>query len=314
MKSIGILRIVLTGSLLMCCGCPQYADPTVPNPVLSVHEPESSRRYLLYIPTGYEADEAVPLVILAHGTTPWDSPRRQMGDWVKMAEEENFIVQREDERSILAVTRHIRAAYSISESRMFLCGWSAGGYAVLYTGLRNPETFRALAVLQGNFKPAYFTDVADEIDPYQPVFLLRGTTDLLLGGQGRECLRWLYDHDAYVFDAEVPGAHRGHPRMAHDFFRRVIREIPWLSIRAFEEDPYNPRTVMFNIRGSFEPEQYEWSFGDENTSPVARPVHTYAEDGQYTVTLIATGANGKRVQRKTVVQVPLPPIRHHLDH
>jgi hypothetical protein len=197
---------------------------------------------------------------------------------------------------------------------VFLCGWSAGGYAVLHTGLKHPEVFRALAVLQGNFDPVYLSDVADEIDPYQPVFLLRGKSDLLLGDQSQECLNWLYEHNAYVIDAEVPGTHRGHPRMANDFFRRVIREIPWLYIRAFEEHAGNPHTVRFKIRGSFEPERYQWEFGDGNTSPVASPVHTYAEDGKYTVTLMATAEGGKRVKRQTTIQVPLPNLRHDLDH
>ncbi|RYZ99472.1 MAG: PKD domain-containing protein [Sphingobacteriaceae bacterium] len=37
---------------------------------------------------------------------------------------------------------------------------------------------------------------------------------------------------------------------------------------------------------------YEWNFGDGNTSTLANPVHTYQATGSYTVTLIATNANG----------------------
>jgi len=101
--------------------------------------------------------------------------------------------------------------------------------------------------------------------------------------------------------------------MANDFFRRVVREIPWLHIRAFEKDPDHTRAVQFKTRGSFDPEKYEWSFGDGSTSPVSEPAHTYDQDGTYTVTLIATTTNGQRVKRSTRVHVPLARFRHTLD-
>ena len=38
--------------------------------------------------------------------------------------------------------------------------------------------------------------------------------------------------------------------------------------------------------------EWTWDFGDGNTSSEPNPVHTYADTGQYTVTLTATAANG----------------------
>ena len=37
---------------------------------------------------------------------------------------------------------------------------------------------------------------------------------------------------------------------------------------------------------------YSWDFGDGGTSTETNPVHTYAGDGSYNVTLTATNANG----------------------
>lgn len=320
---------------LLCGGCPQYADPTVPEPIRRVTEPTTRQDYLLYVPSRYQPDRALPLVILAHGTRPWDSPPRQIRDWVKLAEEKNFLVaapylkgtrgdflpaadeqirrQREDEQTILSVVRHASGANHVDKSRVFLCGWSAGCFAVLHTGLKHPEIFRALALLQGNFDAVYLSDVAGRVNPYQPVQVLYGSIDILTGGQGKSCARWLYDQGAYVFDGEVPGPHRSHPRAAYEFFEQVVREEPWLNIRAFALDPEQPFAVQFKIRASFEPERYSWSFGDGESSPVASPLHTYAEADEYTVTLVATTLKNRRIKRSIKVRVPQVRFRHGLE-
>ncbi len=51
---------------------------------------------------------------------------------------------------------------------------------------------------------------------------------------------------------------------------------------------------------------YEWDFGDGETSTEEDPSHTYAEDGNYTVTLTATNACGSVTSTQTVVVVSLP--------
>ncbi len=312
---------VLTGGI---AGCPQYSDPTVPNEILERAEPITGEKYLLYVPSIYDAERAHPLLVACHGTRPFDYPTRQIKDWVKLSEEFGFLVvapflegtsanvfrkvedqielQRHDEQHILNVVRHVRGGYNISEDRIFITGWSAGNYAVLYTGLRHPHLFRAVAVLQGNFNASYFTDVVNSIDPHQPVLVLYGTEDLLMQRDGKRCAAWLEDHGVLLVDSEISGGHQGHPSDACDFFRRVVRTVPWLHIRAIES-PGDPFTVTFKIRGSFEPVAYRWSFGDGATSPVATPVHTYAATGTYRVALDAKPPKGDAVRRTVDVNV-----------
>lgn len=327
--------IVLPFALCFLAGCPQYADPTVPEPIRRVRAPASASDYFIYVPSGYDAKSLTPLVVLCHGTTPWDTALREIRDWVGLAEEKNFIVvapklrgtrgdftpaaaeqikrQEKDEDTILAVVRHVRGGYSLDASRIFLSGWSAGGYAVLHTGLRHPEVFRALAVMQGNFNSAYLTQTADLVDPYQPVYVLYGSVDVLTGRQGRDCVRWLYEQNAYVFDGKVPGPHRTHPVLAHEFFERVVREVPWLRIRVFPEKEGDPFTARFKIHASYEPFAYHWDFGDGSDSPVASPVHTYDQPGNYVVTLITTSEKGGTVKRKRTVTIPLGTMQTALD-
>ncbi len=316
----------LTGVLLGCPGCPPYRDANVPNAITHEIEPEAEVKYRLYVPSTYDRELAWPLVILCHGTKPWDNPMRQMLDWVKFAEEREFVVaapelkgtraglftrtetqiaqQKEDEDRILAVVRHISGAYNIADSRIFMTGWSAGNYAVAYTGLKHPEVFRALALQQGNFDPAFMGDAADEIDPYQPVAVIYGSADVITGEQARDALDWLGDHGVNVFAIEVSGGHRGHPSQTLAFFEQVLRNQPWLRIRTLAVEGADPLTVQFKTRSSFAPRAYQWYFGDGADSPVAEPIHRYDQPGTYRVVLEVGGPRDKKTRRAIELTVP----------
>ena len=320
--------------MIACSGCPPFRDPTVPGEIRKVTEPALGGDYWLYVPTTYDPAKQWALIMVCHGTNPFDYAGRQIVDWAKLAEEQQFIVaapllkgtsavfapavprqlalQRQDERTILACLRHLKGAYNIAGDRVFLTGWSAGAYAVLHTGLGNPHIFRALAILQGNFSPDYLSEVARAIDAYQPVYILYGSNDVLTGKHGHRCVEWLHEHRAAVTKEEVGGPHKNHPKQAYAFFERVVRKVPWLHILAVTEDQVEPLTVRFTVRSSFEPEHYEWSFGDESpTSPVAGPVHTYSKPGGYTVTLQTEAPGDKTVRRAVEITLSrsggLPP-------
>lgn len=309
-------------------GCPPYRDTRVPNDITRQTDPDTRNDYLLYVPSSYDRDRQWPLIVLCHGTVPWDTALRQMLDWVKLAEERGFIViapeltgtsafpappadeqiarQADDEERILSAVRHVRGAYSISPDRVFLTGWSAGSFAILYTGLRNPDVFRAITVQQGNFDPVLLGDVADRIDPYQAVSVIAGSADFLTGADAQRCVGWLEAHRAFVTELRLPGGHRGHPVTAVSFFERVLREFPWLHVRAFGVEGGDALAVRFKTRGSFEPVSYRWQFGDGEESPVAEPVHVFPSPGTYRVTLTAGIRRGKTIERSIDLDVPQP--------
>ena len=51
---------------------------------------------------------------------------------------------------------------------------------------------------------------------------------------------------------------------------------------------------------------YSWDFGDGNSSTESNPVHTYSEDGQYTVVLTATNDCGSQTIEQVVVTSSVP--------
>lgn len=56
-----------------------------------------------------------------------------------------------------------------------------------------------------------------------------------------------------------------------------------------------PLSVQFNDTSTNAPTQWLWNFGDNATSTVANPTHTYTKPGHYNVTLNATNGDGANV-------------------
>ena len=61
-------------------------------------------------------------------------------------------------------------------------------------------------------------------------------------------------------------------------------------------------TVTFT-NTSVNSDSYSWDFGDGNTSSDENPVHTYAGEGEYTVTLVATDAAGNTSETTQTVTI-----------
>ncbi|MDX1905652.1 MAG: PKD domain-containing protein [Bacteroidia bacterium] len=79
-------------------------------------------------------------------------------------------------------------------------------------------------------------------------------------------------------------------------YTRTVRALTLPTARFMSVDTIGcaPETVRFSdlSRGDFPIQGWYWDFGDGNTSTAQHPVHIYALQGVYTVTLIATDLNG----------------------
>jgi len=294
-------------------------------------EPETGAKYYLAVPSKHTPDKQWTLIVTCHGTPPWDTASQQIGKWASLAEEKGVVVaapvlegtasdklfpsvrrqlakQERDERVILSLVERLRPAYNIDPSRVFLTGWSGGGYAVLYTGLGHPEVFRALALHQANFDERFVAPVKSRLDPYQPVQVSFGITDLLKP-QAEAALTWLREQRmAYAIPQELSGVHRLLPDVAYQFFQRCMREYPWIVVTAYASRSDQLMAVKFHVRSSPPADAYLWDFGDGSIARTPTPEHLYSEPGTYNVQVTLKTKAGHQHVRTIRVSVPVARI------
>lgn len=321
--------LTLCALALLVCGCPSLTALPSQSAVQEVKPDEASSPSLLYVPSTYSSLKAWPLVVLCHGTIPYDTPQLQIREWASFAETKGIIVaaprlfgikgdfppppdqqialEQQDEQTILKLVTTLKGRYRIAEEQVFLTGWSAGAYAILYTGLRHPDVFRALAIRQGSFDKRFMDISADRFDRWQPIEVIYGSTDFIRD-QTKDCVQWLRDQKLFVEELELPGTHRRiDPKFVWDFFSKIMRERPWIRLRVRAADSAQPLAVQFTLDCVPPAIRQKWDFGDkEEESRDAAPIHTYAKPGRYDVSVAVTMKGGKKFNRKRAIQVGMP--------
>lgn len=140
--------------------------------------------------------EQAPLVIALHGLSGDPIDQAESPGWANKASEEGFVVIApafsprngfpdwdEAEDMLLALVEYAESTYPIDESRIYLAGYSMGGWASALVGLRNPYKFAAIAVMgyDGTDDPEAIANVElvkDNVD--LPFMVLRGALEATL--------------------------------------------------------------------------------------------------------------------------------------
>ena len=239
--------IPLLGLLAMVAGCPVTQPQHTPVPPLRQEIQAAGAKYWLYVPSYHTLDRQWPLVITLHGTYGWDGPRRQIDEWKALAEQEGVIVAApdlqsaqgilpvlrsvwakdlgQDEKTILAVIDDLAERYHADPSCVLLTGFSAGGYAMYYAGLRNPQRFTMLIARNCNSSMQMLgtieiTDATRKL----PVMIFWGKDDLQqIQDQSWEAFRYLRQRRCYeVEHKEVLGGHLRRPELAYRVWRNRL--------------------------------------------------------------------------------------------
>ena len=69
-------------------------------------------------------------------------------------------------------------------------------------------------------------------------------------------------------------------------------------------------TVAFEFIGDGDIESFEWDFGDGNGSAEMNPVHTFAQSGEYTITLKVSGDGGSDESSETISVSGSPAVEY----
>lgn len=124
--------------------------------------------YIIYVPTTYDPVKEYPLVVMLHGIgemaylSPF-SPGH--GGFLKSCESNDVIMvapcgrhgnfgsetfyNGDGEIDVLQVMKLVKKSYNINENRIYLTGYSMGGYGTWYLGSKHSNLFAAIAPVSG---------------------------------------------------------------------------------------------------------------------------------------------------------------------
>ena len=239
-------QMALLPLLALLAGCPVPQRQDVPSPQLRLTEPVTKRNYSLYLPRYHSNDpkHKWPLVITLHGTWGWDGHVRQVKEWKYLAEQKGFVVAApylksvqgilpriksiwfkklaSDEKAILALLDDLIPKYNIHPKAVLLSGFSAGGYPMYDTGLRNPTRFSMLIARACNssvplFERIKFTDETRKLR----VMIFWGKDDLKpLQDQSWQAFAYLRGRRKCFSTKkkEIAGGHLRRPALAYELW------------------------------------------------------------------------------------------------
>ncbi len=233
-------------SLLWLTGCPVLQDTDTPVDPVHLVSPRTDTEYYLYVPSYYRHDQTWPLVITLHGTHGWDGYKRQIDEWRALAEEKGFIVAaphlqsvqgilpvpdswrlkdlQADENAILSVLEDVALQYRVDTSQVMLTGFSAGGFPLYFTAMRNPKRFACMVARSCNSDLDMLQAVQiDEDVRNLPGLGFWGKSDpKVRRDQSWQAFRYFRERNWKVQRDIFEGGHLRRPRPAWDFFARTI--------------------------------------------------------------------------------------------
>jgi polyhydroxybutyrate depolymerase len=161
-----------------------------------------TRNHITYVPAGYVPGTAVPLVFVMHGFTQSAQAIMNATGFNDLAEQEGFIVAypngvnngwntnspfpggstADDVGYIGALRDTLIAQFSIDTTRIYACGFSAGGYMSHKLGCESPKCFAAIASVSGTINTGAVGACAPQHTP--GVLQIHGTSDLIVNYNG----------------------------------------------------------------------------------------------------------------------------------
>jgi len=164
------------------------------------------RTYRAYVPTTYNPDDPMPLVIVLHGRPDSGFGIAYITDMNPVAEEEGFIAVYPDGLDMswnyyYGISTAIQKDYvgddgqflrdlivelsqdlNIDQSRIYVTGFSNGGFMTQYLACAEADQFAAFAVVGATFYPGL--DRLCEDTPPQPILFMHGTEDVSIRWDG----------------------------------------------------------------------------------------------------------------------------------
>ena len=172
-----------------------------------------SRSYRAFVPHAYDPAQAMPLVIALHGRPDNGTGLAYRLDMNRVAEEQGFIVAYpdgidfgwnytrgsalfpdngvDDDAFMAALVDNLAVDLNIDRDRVYVAGFSNGGFMTMRLACLMPDVFAGFAVVGAGFQ-LNFVELCQEAAPV-PMMFIHGTEDVSIpwAGEVTRDVRWL---------------------------------------------------------------------------------------------------------------------------
>ncbi len=235
------LRLLLIPFAGLLAGCPvPYTDPTSVGQ-WKLSDPATGSTYWIYVPEKYSEHKPMPVIVSCHGTVPFDVAEHHIRTWKWYGEEYGCIIlcpdlvgtdgifgdgpilgMLDNERRILSILSTLSYRLNIDRANIMITGFSGGGFAAYWVGLRHPDVFSMVVTQGSNFSRSNLDGWYPRNAINMPVFIYYGENELgTIVAQSKKAIRYLQDRGFKKIETYIiPGAgHDRHPEIAMKFFR-----------------------------------------------------------------------------------------------
>lgn len=203
-------------------------------------DPATGKTYYLYVPKTYDHNKPAPVIISCHGTPPFDVARHHIDTWRGYGEKYGCIIiapklvgtdgifgdgpvsgMMVNERNILSILSGLSYQYNLDRSKIMITGFSGGGFAAYWVGLRHPDIFSVIVAQNCNFNRSNTDGWYPREAVKMPVMIYYGETDPgTIVGQSRNAIKYLRSRGFNVETKVIPGGHDRHPEVAMAYFKK----------------------------------------------------------------------------------------------
>lgn len=159
-----------------------------------------NRTYSVYLPSSFQPDESIPLLVALHGLTQNGNTMMSFSGFNAIADTGNFVVvypngisnswnvglsggsNADDVGFLLALVDTLNQQFNIDYNRVYATGFSNGGFMSYKLACEVPATFAAIAPVSGTMTEASLTGCQPTLA--MPVLHIHGTSDFVVSYTG----------------------------------------------------------------------------------------------------------------------------------
>jgi len=230
--------------IVLAAGCAVTQPENTPVPHRFQTDPVTGKGFFIYVPSTYHHSRPAPLIVTCHGSPPFDMAEHHVREWKMIGEQNGCIIiapalvgtegilgdgplagMWEDERRILSIISLMGYRYNVDRANVMITGFSGGGFAAYWVGLRHPELFSVVAARNCNFCSYNIDGWYPPEAKNMPIFVYYGENDPgAIVDQSQKAVKYLTSNGFKLESRVIPQiGHERRPEVAMEFFSRNMR-------------------------------------------------------------------------------------------